>query len=168
MSDEEKLSMNRRGFLNFVVVGWTAFTASITVMLALTFRFFFPSVNFEPQMEFVAGTIDDYDEGVVDERFKNSFGVWMVKKEGKLVALSSRCTHLGCIPNWLPEEDKFKCPCHGSGFYMNGVNFEGPAPRPLERFEISLNSDGKVVVDKTKIYRSERGEWENVHSFTTA
>ena len=36
-------------------------------------------------------------------------------------------------PNWLDGEQKFKCPCHGSGFYMTGVNFEGPAPRPLER-----------------------------------
>ena len=38
------------------------------------------------------------------------------------------CTHLGCTPNWLEAEQKFKCPCHGSGFYKDGINFEGPAP----------------------------------------
>jgi hypothetical protein len=56
------------------------------------------------------------------------------------------CTHLGCSPNWLPAENKFKCPCHGSGFYMSGVNFEGPAPRPLERARIVLADDGQILI----------------------
>ena len=51
--------------------------------------------------------------------------------------------------NWLNSENKFKCPCHGSGYYMNGVNFEGPTPRPLERFRVYVNpEDGYVWVDK--------------------
>jgi cytochrome b6-f complex iron-sulfur subunit len=89
----------------------------------------------------------------------------MIKQDGILVALSNICTHLGCVPNWLPTELKFKCPCHGSGFYMNGVNFEGPAPRPLERFRITLNPEGEIIVDKTKIFRQEKGEWNNPNSF---
>ncbi len=89
----------------------------------------------------------------------------MVKQKGKLVAFSNICTHLGCIPNWLPSELKFKCPCHGSGYYMNGVNFEGPAPRPLERYKIYLKPDGKIAVDKTKVFRHEKGEWDNPDSF---
>ena len=59
------------------------------------------------------------------------------------------CTHLGCTPRWLVAENKFKCPCHGSGFHKNGINFEGPAPRPLERFKITLAEDGQLVVDKS-------------------
>ena len=51
---------------------------------------------------------------------------------------ASVCTHLGCTPNWLEGEQKFKCPCHGSGFYKDGINFEGPAPRPLERYAIRI------------------------------
>lgn len=115
-------------------------------------------------MDFVAGFPTEYENGV-DERWKNGFGVWMVKQEGKLVALSNICTHLGCVPNWLPAELKFKCPCHGSGYYMSGINFEGPAPRPLERYKISLNSDGKIVVDKTKIFRYEMGQWDHPDSY---
>jgi cytochrome b6-f complex iron-sulfur subunit len=163
--DEKKLNLNRRELISAAVFGWTAFTAAMTGMSALAFRFMFPNVNFEPQMEFIAGTPDDYDEGVVDERFKNDFGTWIVKKEGKLVALSCSCTHLGCIPNWLPAEGKFMCPCHGSGFDMAGINFEGPAPRPLERFKICLNREGKIVIDKAKIFRAEKGEWENTLSY---
>ena len=59
------------------------------------------------------------------------------------------CTHLGCTPNWLAAQNKFKCPCHGSGYYVSGINFEGPAPRPLERREIAVSADdGQLIVDK--------------------
>jgi cytochrome b6-f complex iron-sulfur subunit len=60
---------------------------------------------------------------------------------------------------------KFKCPCHGSGYYINGVNFEGPTPRPLERFAINKDPDGFVNVDQSKVFRSELGEWDNPESF---
>lgn len=164
MSDDARRSLNRREFLSFLSVGWAAFAAASGGLASLAFRFSYPNVNFEPEMDFIAGNPKDYDSGV-DERWKNKFGVWMVKQEGRLVALSNICTHLGCIPNWLPAELKFKCPCHGSGYYMSGVNFEGPAPRPLERYKIGLNPEGKIVVDKTKVFRYEKGEWENSDSY---
>ena len=47
---------------------------------------------------------------------------------------------------WLEEAQKFKCPCHGSGFYITGVNFEGPAPRPLERWAVGAAVVGGAVV----------------------
>ncbi|MCB0418216.1 MAG: hypothetical protein KDD39_11225, partial [Bdellovibrionales bacterium] len=58
-----------------------------------------------------------------------------------------------------------KCPCHGSGFYKTGINFEGPAPRPLERFKIGLSEDGQIFVDKNKKYQQEKGEWDDPDSF---
>ncbi len=161
---EVRKHLNRREFFSALTVGWAAFAAASAGLLSLAFRFSYPNVNFEPEMDFVAGLPEDYEEGV-DERWKNGFGVWMVKQEGKLVAFSNICTHLGCIPNWQPTDLKFKCPCHGSGFYMNGINFEGPAPRPLERYKISLNTEGKIVVDKTKVYRYEKGQWDHPDSF---
>lgn len=164
MSFDSKQSLNRREFFSYLTVGWVMFAAAVGGLLSLAFRFTYPNVNFEPEMEFLAGTPNDYVSGV-DERWKYSYGVWIVKQEGKLIALSDICTHLGCIPNWLPVELKFKCPCHGSGFFMSGINFEGPAPRPLERFKISLKPDGKIKVDKTKVYRWEKGEWDNADSF---
>lgn len=162
MSDKKQL--NRREFFNFITVGWVMASLAFGGVLTLVFRYLYPNVNFEPEMDFIAGFPVDYSNGV-DERFKNSYGVWMVKQDGKLVAFSNICTHLGCIPNWLPSEIKFKCPCHGSGYYMNGINFEGPAPRPLERYKIYLRPDGKIAVDKTKVFRFEKGEWDNPDSF---
>ncbi len=160
----EKQTLNRREFFSYLTVGWIALTGAIAGLASLAFRYSFPNVNFEPVMDFIAGNKEEYEVGV-DERWKNLYGVWMVKQEGKLFALSNICTHLGCIPNWLPAEKKFKCPCHGSGYYTSGVNFEGPAPRPLERYEIKLNESGKIVVNKNKVFRYEKGEWSKPGSY---
>lgn len=160
-----KQQLNRREFFSFLTVGWVAFSAAVGGLLTLAFRFSYPNVNFEPEMSFLAGAPDEFENGAVDERYKNGFGVWMVKMEGKLFALSNICTHLGCVPNWQPAERKFKCPCHGSGFYMSGINFEGPAPRPLERYKVAMTPEGKIRVDKTRVFRQEKGEWNHPDSF---
>ena len=164
---EERLSPNRREFFSYLAVGWITFSAATAGLLSFVFRFLYPNVVFEPPMDFIAGLPDEYNEGV-DERWKNVYGVWIYKKEGRLVAMSNICTHLGCIPTWLPAEMKFKCPCHGSGYYPNGINFEGPAPRPLERYKISKNDEGKIIVDKTKVFRYEKGEWNNPGAYIEA
>ncbi len=97
------------------------------------------------------------------------FGVWIVNAEyngqQQIFALKSVCTHLGCTPNWLEAEQKFKCPCHGSGFYKDGINFEGPAPRPLERYAISIASDGEIEIDKSRTFFEEKGEWSESGQF---
>jgi cytochrome b6-f complex iron-sulfur subunit len=85
-----------------------------------------------------------------------------------IYALASVCTHLGCTPSWLEGEQKFKCPCHGSGFYMTGINFEGPAPRPLERVGLSVAPDGMLEVDKSVKFQEEKGQWEDEKSFVDA
>ncbi|HAA75342.1 TPA: Rieske (2Fe-2S) protein, partial [Candidatus Latescibacteria bacterium] len=117
-----------------------------------------------PPQSFKIGFPEDYDIGV-DERWKDKFSVWIVKERNQIYALLSVCTHLGCTPNWLAGEAKFKCPCHGSGFYSTGIHFEGPAPRPLERVRIVLAEDGQILVDKTQKYQWEKGQWENPESF---
>ncbi|MBK23649.1 MAG: Rieske (2Fe-2S) protein [Halobacteriovorax sp.] len=164
MSEDTRKKLNRREFFSYLSVAWVTFTAAAAGLLGMAFRFSYPNVNFEPEMDFIAGRVGDYEEGV-DERWKNGYGVWMVKEEGKLFALSNICTHLGCVPTWMPAELKFKCPCHGSGYYTNGINFEGPAPRPLERYKITLTPEGTIKVDKTKIYRYEKGQWDHPDSF---
>lgn len=156
---------SRRSFLSWMSVAWMAFTASMLAAGTATARFMFPNVLFEPPSSFKAGRPEEYQSGLVDERYKDDFGVWLVRDENGIYALSTTCTHLGCTPNWLASEQKFKCPCHGSGFYKTGINFEGPAPRPLERFTISLAEDGQILVDKSKKYQQEKGEWSNPLSF---
>jgi len=159
----------RRGFiLGFLaspfVLAWTTFTASMALMTLGTLRFLFPNVLTEPPSKFKAGFPDTYEEGKVVERFKDQ-NAWIVRRDGVIYALSTTCTHLGCTPNWLEREQKFKCPCHGSGFQITGINFEGPAPRPLERWAVSIGDDGQLVVDKSKKFQQERGDWTNPESF---
>jgi cytochrome b6-f complex iron-sulfur subunit len=159
----------RRGFLmalvgSWVAAGWTAFVAAMLAMTLGTVRFLFPNVLSEPPSKFKVGFPDGYEEDKVTDRFKDQ-NAWIVKHNGIIYALSTTCTHLGCTPNWLEREAKFKCPCHGSGFYISGINFEGPAPRPLERWGISIGDDGQLVVDKSKKFQQERGEWSNPESF---
>jgi cytochrome b6-f complex iron-sulfur subunit len=162
-------AVTRRGFLSSLGVAWTAFTAACAAGAVATNRFMFPNVLFEPPQTFKAGVPSEFLPGTVDGRFKESFGVFVVREEGgTLYALRAVCTHLGCTPNWLEAENKFKCPCHGSGFYRSGVNFEGPAPRPLERYRIVLADDGQILIDKTKIFAYEKGDWSNPESVLVA
>ena len=158
----------RREFLkNIPVLGiaWSAFAASIGVVLAGSLRFLYPNVLYEPPQQFKIGFPDDFQVGAVSTQFKDKFGVWVVRNDQGFYALISVCTHLGCTPNWLSNENKFKCPCHGSGFYMTGINFEGPAPRPLERAAISLADDGQILVDKSQKFLYEQGGWDDPISF---
>ena len=155
----------RRGFLSWLSIGWVAFTGATMGFFTMLIRFLYPNVLFEPVQQFKAGLPDDYEIGLVDERWKQAYGVWVVRTHDQLYALSTVCTHLGCTPNWLANERKFKCPCHGSGFRKTGVNFEGPAPRPLERYRVVLADDGQILIDKTKKYQQEKGQWNDPESF---
>ena len=159
-------SPERRHFIfTWLGFAWTAFALATGAALSTCLRFMFPNVLFEPKTSFKAGKPDDYEIGQVDIRWKEKYSVWLIRTVEGMYALSTVCTHLGCTPSWLPAEKKFKCPCHGSGFYSTGINFEGPAPRPLERFSISLSDDGQIMVDKSKIFQQEKGEWNNPESF---
>ncbi|HVC98394.1 MAG TPA: Rieske (2Fe-2S) protein [Pirellulales bacterium] len=172
---------DRRGFLAFMAgagalvtgsflgVGFTSLAATLGLWTLGTARFMFPNVLVEPPSKFKVGFPSDFAPGQVEEKFKAQFGVWVAKAEyqGQLqiYALRTVCTHLGCTPNWLEGEQKFKCPCHGSGFYKDGINFEGPAPRPLERYAIRLADDGQLEIDKSKLFQEEMGQWSNPDSF---
>jgi cytochrome b6-f complex iron-sulfur subunit len=167
-SDPGTDNIDRRTFIKWTAVGWTAFAVAVGGYGTMVLRYLFPNVLFEPKQTFRAGYPDDYQPGEVSLRWKDRFGVWIVRDNEKIYALSTVCTHLGCTPNWLPNENKFKCPCHGSGFYKTGINFEGPAPRPLERYRITLADDGQIIVDKTRAYQQEKGEWKDPDSYLLA
>jgi cytochrome b6-f complex iron-sulfur subunit len=164
-SVDSNSEVTRRSFFSWLSVGWLAFVAATGGFFTMMLRFFFPNVLFEPVQTFRAGFPDDYQAGEVDLRWKAKFGTWIVRNDEGIYALSTVCTHLGCTPNWLNAEQKFKCPCHGSGFRKTGINFEGPAPRPLERFRIILADDGQIVIDKTKKYQQEKGQWSDPEAF---
>lgn len=173
MADEPqanaKRDMSRRGFFSWAATAWVGFTAAIGGCTAAMGRFMFPNVLFEPPTSFKAGKPEDFGSGIVDTRFVDRFGVWIVNNDGRIYALIAICTHLGCPPAWLDAQNKFKCPCHGSGYYKSGINFEGPTPRPLERARIYLSpDDGQIVVDKAQKYQYELGQWEDPSSYIPA
>lgn len=154
-------------------VAWSALAAAAGAMTLGLARFMFPNTLVEPPMTFKIGPPSDYPPESVSTKFKADRAVWIVRStmyngQDQIVAISTVCTHLGCTPNWLEGEQKFKCPCHGSGFYKSGVNFEGPAPRPLERHGLKLAADGMLEVDKSKKFQEELGQWEEGSCFVNA
>jgi len=160
----------RRTFLQWSAVAWTFFAAWLAATAGLFVRYMFPNVLYEPEAKFAAGRRSDYPEvDKVYESFKQPQGVWLVRlvedHQERLVALAAVCTHLGCVPNWLAAEQCFRCPCHGTAFHRDGVNFEGPAPRPLERYRIYLDGAGNIVVDKSRKYRKDWGQGNERESY---
>jgi cytochrome b6-f complex iron-sulfur subunit len=170
-ADDMSPLLNRRAWMG---LAWGTFSAASAVALAATGRFMFPNVLNEPPQQFKAGFPTEYGVGV-DERWKEKFGVWIVRTAEDIeqhasgfYALFTICTHLGCTPNYLSAENKFKCPCHGSGYRLTGVNFEGPAPRPLERARIVLSDDGQLLIDKSRKFQYELGQWKDPEAFLKA
>ena len=170
-ADDTSPLLNRRAWMG---LAWGAFSAASVAALAATGRFMFPNVLNEPPQQFKAGFPNEYGMGV-DERWKEKYGIWLVRTAEDIeqhvsgfYSLSVTCTHLGCTPNYLSAENKFKCPCHGSGFRTTGVNFEGPAPRPLERTRIVLAEDGQILVDKSRHFQWELGQWMDPEAFLKA
>ncbi len=150
-ADAPKLTLTRRNLFSSALLGWGAFATAGGVGTLGLVRFLFPNVSFEPPQVFKCLPPNSFGKDKVDESWKESNAVWIVNTEGYIIAISTVCTHLGCTPNWRESDNKFKCPCHGSGYYKNGINFEGPTPRPLERFKIYVDpADGNVWVDKTQ------------------
>jgi len=154
---------SRRDFMGRAA--WGVFTAFTGITLLGFMRSAFPRILFQPPTRFKAGFPKDFTVGEISEKFKKEFRVWIIRTEEGFYALFAKCTHLGCTPRWLAAENKFKCPCHGSGFYKTGINFEGPAPRPLERLRITLAEDGQIVVDKGVKYLYEKGDWTKPGAF---
>ena len=167
-ADDTSPLLTRRAWMG---LAWGSFSAAMAAALAATGRFMFPNVLNEPPQQFKVGFPADFGMGV-DERYKESNGVWIVRtaddivhRAGGFYVLNTTCTHLGCTPNYLAAESKFKCPCHGSGFRPTGINFEGPAPRPLERNRIVLAEDGQILIDKSRKFQYELGQWIDPDAF---
>ena len=120
-------------------------------------RFFLPRSILEPSSVFRVGFPSDYALGV-DTKWQQQYRIWVDKTSDRIFVIYARCTHLGCTPDWRASENKFKCPCHGSGYDSEGVNFEGPAPRPMDRAEVHLDPEGQIVVNIAKLYKQPKGE----------
>ncbi len=147
---QEKKLMRRRKF------AWTCVFGFLGANLLMAMRFFFPRTLFEPKTKFRIGYPSDFGFGV-DTRFQQQYRIWVVRSPSEIFVIYAKCTHLGCTPDWVESENKFKCPCHGSGYDSEGRNFEGPAPRPMDRAAVELDPEGQIEVDVARLYQCPPG-----------
>jgi cytochrome b6-f complex iron-sulfur subunit len=119
--------------------------SSLTV-LAGVLRFTKPSVYYEESKKFKIGKPESFPQGVVKKLEDKR--VYIFSDNDGLHAISSVCTHLGCLV--AITEAGFQCPCHGSVFTRDGKVIAGPAPRNLPWWEISQGVDGTLIVDAAK------------------
>lgn len=138
-------------------VVWSVVAGTTTAFFLMCLRFFLPRTIFEPSSIFRIGFPTDYSIGV-DTKWQQQYRIWVNKSSDKLFVIYARCTHLGCTPDWKESENKFKCPCHGSGYDSDGINFEGPAPRPMDRAYVELDAEGQIKVDVNKLFEKPKGE----------
>lgn len=131
----------------FLWLGWASLVAFVGGFAAATARFFFPNVIYEPSQKFNAGPAKSYDFGV-STKWLNEQRVWIIRTPEGFYSLWARCTHLGCTPSWFGDQNRFKCPCHGSNYTIKGDVIAGPAPRPLWRPKIEITSQGDLMIDK--------------------
>jgi cytochrome b6-f complex iron-sulfur subunit len=153
-SERAGATLTRRDFLNEITLGALGIAGLGSV--AVTCQYFSPNVLFEPPTTFRAGNPDLYPVGTAT--FLQEQQVYIVRVPDGFYAVSAVCTHLGCITQWKPDADNGKgqiqCPCHGSKFRSDGTKVEGPAPRSLPHFAISLTADGELLVDKLENIKS--------------
>ena len=76
------------------------------------------------------------------------------QKDGGFLAISRKCTHLGCVLPWVAEHEQFECPCHASVFDNRGEVLKSPAPRALDLHPISFNGKNIIVDIQKSIKRS--------------
>ena len=136
---------------------WATIAGALTTFFLMFVRFFLPRSILEPSSQFRIGPPADYAIGV-DTKWQQQYRIWVTRTSDRLFVIYARCTHLGCTPDWKASENKFKCPCHGSGYDSEGINFEGPAPRPMDRAKVSLDAEGQILVDTGKLFSWPKGE----------
>ncbi|HXI03384.1 MAG TPA: ubiquinol-cytochrome c reductase iron-sulfur subunit [Candidatus Saccharimonadales bacterium] len=146
MSSDDKESrgrVTRRTFCQ--ATGASACAVAAGGAGALTLDFLKPRALFEPPTRFSLGAPDSMEVGAVVTNEQHH--VFVIRKSDGFRALSSVCTHLGCITRYQPDAGIIACPCHGSRFDLDGDVIAGPAPRPLHWLEMSVSSKGLITVD---------------------
>ena len=165
--DEEELGVSRRQFLNRGVLTVTGFSAGVLGIGVLGFLWPTGEGGFGGQI--AAGSLDDilatidtdstpfyvpeaksyvqaYPAGALDAAAGAYPPNIVTGMEAGITAIFQRCVHLGCRVPWCQSSQWFECPCHGSKYNAVGEKKDGPAPRGLDRFPVTVDG-GRVVID---------------------
>ena len=139
-------SKSRRGFVNWLL-GTSAGAFALSVMYPVV-RFVVPPAAAESTASTV--TLEFGPDEIAPNqgrsfRFGNRPGLLVRTPGGELRAFSAECTHLSCTVQYREDESRIWCACHNGFFDLNGVNVQGPPPRPLEDFEVNVRGEQIVV-----------------------
>ncbi len=109
-----------------------------------------------------AGDLARFPVGSVTEF--DASGFYLIRtEEGDLLAVNSRCPHLGCSVVWQPENNQFICPCHASSFDKYGNYESPPVPRPLDIYHVIVDGS-TVLVDTSLVIKREKFETSQLTS----
>ena len=142
-SPDDDSQLTRRRFL--VGAGAAACGVVAAGSGVLAADFLRPRVLFEPPTRFSLGPPDAMEVGQVITSEENR--AYILRSSSGFHAMSSICTHLGCITRYQGDVKQIACPCHGSRFNLDGEVLAGPAPRPLDWLDMGLSPDGLITVD---------------------
>ncbi len=160
---EESTDISRRDWLKWA---WGAAGALVALEAgAVALKFFAPKVV-EGQFGgvFTVGHVDEFPPGSVTPVTAGRF--YLVRlDDGGFLALYRKCTHLGCAVPWDQARGEFVCPCHASAFKPDGDVINPPAPRPLDRFPVTIGAEGMIEVDTGEVIeRDEPGPDDVVYA----
>jgi len=135
----------RRDFLG-LAAAWSAITAVVMAVLG-AMRLPMPSVFPESASRVKLGRPQRFQAG--SSTYFPEQKLWLFRRADGFHAISSVCTHLGCIAQ-REDDGQFTCPCHGSEFDADGNVKGGPAPRGLIWLELGLSPEGQLMADTLK------------------
>ena len=135
----------RRDFLG-LAAAWSAIVSFVMAILG-AMRLPMPSVFPESNSKVKLGTPDRFAVG--SATYFPHHHLWLYRTEKGFHAISSVCTHLGCIAVRTPD-GRFDCPCHGSHYDKTGKACSGPASRSLDRLMVEVNKQGFITVNLNK------------------
>lgn len=132
---------------NFIKAGVGSLVLAGSGAAIFGYEFLSPNVLYEPSPVVNAGKVDRYPKGSVTVDQQAS--IYIVHGVEGIYAMSSVCTHLGCLTVWNPDRQIIACPCHGSKFEPDGSKIEGPAPKPLPWLKTTISDEGDLLVDRS-------------------
>jgi cytochrome b6-f complex iron-sulfur subunit len=153
---DSKQDHTRRSFLNklWIILGFVALAEFIAVAVAFLRPVKSKLSEDTSASVTVGGTVDKFARPSVTAFVRGRFYL-VCLEDGGFLALSSKCTHLGCSLPWVEKENRFVCPCHASAFAMTGTVISAPAPRALDTFRVFIENNVVKVDTGVRIKRSE-------------
>ena len=144
---------SRRSFLNklWVFLGCVALVELIAVAVAFLRPGKSKALPDGGNAVVIGGAVDEFTPDTVTAFVRGRFYLARLD-DGGFLALSSKCTHLGCTVPWMEKEHKFVCPCHSSAFDITGNVISAPAPRALDMYAVTIENN-VVKVDTGKLQK---------------